>query len=73
MTEIICGDHFKKRNCEELGRQLHSIHSPQQPLQKVTFSLAERRILADILRDLDEDLLEDKIMRRKVDAINAWG
>ncbi len=69
---LIRKDHFKTRNTEELDRQLLGLHGPQQPLQKVIFSLPERRVLADILGDLDEDLPEDEIVRRKVDAINAW-
>jgi hypothetical protein len=28
--------------------------------------------IADILRDLNEELLEEEIVRRKVHAINAW-
>lgn len=72
VTEILHKDHFKKRNHEELERQLCGIHGPQQPLQKVVFSLPEQRVLAEILGDLDEDLRENEIVRRKVDAINAW-
>lgn len=48
------------------------IHWPQQPLQKVIFSLPERRRIADILGYLNEDLPEDEIVRRKIDAINCW-
>jgi len=69
---ILRKDHFKKRNAEELNRQLLGIHTPQQPLQKVIFNLPERRLLADILGDLDEDLPEDDIVRRKIDSINGW-
>lgn len=72
LTELLRKDHFRERNEKELDRQLRGVHGPQQPLQKVIFSLPERRILADILGDLNEDLPEDEIVRRKVDAINAW-
>lgn len=72
VVDILRRDHFEKRNGQELDRQLHGIHQPQQQLQKVIFSLPERRILADILGDLDEGLPEEGIVRRKVDAINAW-
>ncbi len=72
VEDLLRKNHFKKRNTEELERQLHGLHGPQQPLRKVIFSLPERRVLADILGDLDEDLPEDEIVRRKVDAINAW-
>lgn len=65
-------DHFKKRNRMELDRQLRGIHEPQQLLEKVIFSLPERRHLAEILGDLDEDLPEIEIVQRKIDAINAW-
>lgn len=58
-------------NNEELYRQLCGIHEPQQPLLKVVFHLLERRLIADILSDLDEDLPEDEIARRKGDATNA--
>lgn len=72
LTELLRKDHFRERNEKELDRQLRGVHGPQQPLQKVIFSLPERRILADILGNLNEDLPEDEIVRRKVDAINAW-
>ena len=71
-ADLLRKDHFKKRNNAELDRQLRGIHGPQQPLQKVIFSLPERRLLAEILGDLDEDLPEIEIVQRKVDAINAW-
>ncbi|KAH8747986.1 hypothetical protein F5883DRAFT_697821 [Diaporthe sp. PMI_573] len=70
--DLLRKDHFKKRNRTELDRQLRGIHEPQQPLQKVIFSLPERRHLAEILGDLDEDLPEIEIVRRKIDAIDAW-
>jgi hypothetical protein len=69
---ILRQEHFKERQRKELDRQLRGIHTPQQPLQKVTFSLPERRLLGSILGDLDEDLPEDEIVLRKIDAINAW-
>ncbi|KAI0122056.1 hypothetical protein F4814DRAFT_438190 [Daldinia grandis] len=65
-------DHFEGMNKTELDRQLRGIHEPQQPLQKVIFSLPERRLLAEILGDLDGDIPEADIVQRKVDAINAW-
>ncbi|KAI3327466.1 hypothetical protein F4824DRAFT_484708 [Ustulina deusta] len=71
-ADLLRKDHFKKRNNTELDRQLRGIHGPQQPLQKVLFSLPERRLLAEILGELDEDLPEIEIVQRKVDAINAW-
>jgi hypothetical protein len=36
------------------------------------FSLPKRRRIVTIFGDLNEDLLEEDIVRRKVDAINAW-
>jgi len=72
MADLLRKDHFKKRNNTELDRQLRGIYEPQQPLQKVIFILPERRVLAEILGDLDEDLPEIEIVQRKVDAINAW-
>ncbi|RYP47360.1 hypothetical protein DL768_006571 [Monosporascus sp. mg162] len=72
VAAILRRNYFKTRNSEELDRQLRGIHGPQQPLQKVIFSLPERRRLADILSDLDEDFPEDEIVSRKVDAINAF-
>ncbi|KAI1291664.1 hypothetical protein F5Y03DRAFT_388333 [Xylaria venustula] len=71
-ADLLRKDHFKKRNNIELDRQLRGIYEPQQPLQKVIFSLPERRVLAEIFGDLDEDLPEIEIVQRKVDAINAW-
>lgn len=71
VAAILRRNHFKARNNEELGRQLRGIHGPQQPLRKIVFSLPERRLVADILSDLDEDLPEDEIVRRKINAINA--
>ncbi|KAK6842236.1 FluG domain-containing protein [Apiospora arundinis] len=72
VAEILRKDHFKKRNNDEFDRQLRGLHESQSPLQTVVFCLRERRLLAAILGDLDEDLSEDEIVRRKVDAINAW-
>ena len=71
-ADLLRKDHFKKRNITELDRQLRGIRAPQQPLQKVVFSLPERRLLAEILGDLDEDLPETEIVQRKIDAVNAW-
>lgn len=34
--------------------------------------LAQRVRLADILGDMDEELLEDELVQRKVETINAW-
>lgn len=65
-------NHFKKKSNTELDRQLRGIHEPQQPLQKVIFSLLERRLLAGILGDLDETIPETEIVQRKVYAINGW-
>ena len=72
VAKILRKDYFEKRNNQELDRQLDGTHGPQQPLQKVIFSLPERRRLAEILGDLDEDLPEDQIVCRKIEAINAW-
>lgn len=71
ILNILRKNYFEQRNTNELDRQ-RGIHHPQQPLQKVHFSLPERRVLAEILGDLDESLPEDRIVRRKVEAINAW-
>ncbi|KAJ2905570.1 hypothetical protein MKZ38_005033 [Zalerion maritima] len=71
-ADLLRKEHFKKRNNTELDRQLRGIHGPQQSLQKVILSLPERRLLAEILGDLDENLPEIEIVQRKVDAINAW-
>ena len=65
-------DYFKKRNRTELDKQLHSIYEPYQLLEKVIFSLLERRHFAEILSDLDEDLPEIEIVQRKIKAINVW-
>ncbi|KAK8068829.1 hypothetical protein PG994_005445 [Apiospora phragmitis] len=72
VTEILRKDHFKKRNNEEFGRQLRGTHEAQSPPQTVVFCLPEHRRLAAILGDLDEDLSDAEIVRRKVEAINAW-
>ncbi|KAJ2893428.1 hypothetical protein MKZ38_008686 [Zalerion maritima] len=71
VAAILRRKYFKEKNNEELDRQLCGVHEPQQPLQKVVFHLPERRLIANILSDLDKDLPEDEIVRRKVDAINA--
>lgn len=72
VAQMLRHEHFEKKNGEELNRQLRGIQGPQQPLQKIIFSLPERRRIASILGDLNEDLPEEDIVRRKVDAINAW-
>ncbi|KAK0613155.1 hypothetical protein B0T17DRAFT_620495 [Bombardia bombarda] len=72
---ILRQDHFKQRNKEELDRQLSvaSIAPSSHYRRSSLFSLPERRVLAGILGDLmNEDLPEDEIIRRKVDAVNAW-
>ncbi|KAJ2903748.1 hypothetical protein MKZ38_009400 [Zalerion maritima] len=70
---IIRADYFKFRNDRELERQLKGNCEPQGPQPKpVVFSVPERRRLAEILGDLDEDLPRDMVIRRKIDAINAW-
>ncbi|KAJ9129842.1 hypothetical protein NKR23_g12446 [Pleurostoma richardsiae] len=64
-------EHFRKKNEEELDRQLEGIHRPPQPLQKILFVLPERRTIANIFSDLDEDVPEEKRRQRKIDAVNA--
>lgn len=71
VAAILGRKYFKEKNDEELDRQLCGIHEPQQPLRKIVFRLSEQRLIADILSDSDEDLPEDEIVRRKVDATNA--
>ena len=51
---------------------MRGIQGPQQPLQKIIFSLPEWRRITSILGDLNEDLPEEDIVCRKVDTINAW-
>jgi len=63
-------DHFVESDERELQNQLQGIHNPVVERQ-ITRSLPERQLLADILGDMDEDLSEEDIVGRKVEAINA--
>ena len=63
-------DHFVENDECELQKQLQGIHEPMVERQ-ITHSLPQRRILAEILGDMDEDLPEEDIVSRKVEAINA--
>ncbi|KAK3693493.1 hypothetical protein B0T22DRAFT_532730 [Podospora appendiculata] len=63
-------NYFIESDDQELQNQLQGIREPLVE-REVTHSLPERRILADIMGDMDEDLPEEDILRRKVEAINA--
>jgi hypothetical protein len=67
---VIYADHFVESDENELQKQLQGIHEPVVTRQ-VTHSLPERQVLADILGDMDEDMSEEEIVKRKVEAINA--
>ncbi len=56
--------HFKERNAQELDRQMQGIHLPPPPVQQITFTLPERRRIATILSDLNEDLSEEQVRAR---------
>lgn len=70
VLKLMTEDHFKQRNEDELQNQLHGIHKPLQ-MRKIVHSLPQRNEIAELLGDLDDDLPEDEIVRRKIDAINA--
>ena len=72
VQKILRTDYFKKKDNKKFERQLRGIHIAPQPMPKVVFSLPERRRIADILGDLNDDFPEDAIIGRKVNAINAW-
>jgi hypothetical protein len=61
---------FTESDKKELQKQLQGIHEPvvEHPVVHV---LPERRKLAAIMGDMDEDLPEGDIVQRKVEAINA--
>ncbi|KAJ2902465.1 uncharacterized protein MKZ38_000594 [Zalerion maritima] len=63
-------DFFAESDKKELQKQLQGIHEPvvERP---VVHELPERRKLAAIMGDMDEDLPEEDIVQRKVEAINA--
>jgi hypothetical protein len=63
-------DYFTESDEKELQKQLQGIREPAVDRQ-VTHSLPKRRALADVMGDMDEDLPEADIVRRKVEAINA--
>lgn len=69
-------EYYKFRNDRELDRQLYGDvePEPQKPREPepVFFSLPERRRLAEVMGDLDEDLPRDSIVSRKIRAIKAW-
>lgn len=66
------GKYFEKRNDDELRRQVLGLHRAPEPLKQVLFATEERNRLAVILGNLDEDLSDEKILLRKIDAINPW-
>lgn len=68
--KMLYKDHFQQRDEEELQNQLQGIHKPQE-LRKVVHQLPERNRLAAILGDMDDDLSEGDIVKRKIEAINA--
>ncbi|KAF3762442.1 hypothetical protein M406DRAFT_332823 [Cryphonectria parasitica EP155] len=41
-------------------------------LAPIAYSSPERKRIAEILSDLDEDLPDEQIVKRKIEAINAW-
>jgi hypothetical protein len=63
-------DYFAKSDDKELQNQLQGIYEPVVE-REVMHSLPERRALAGIMGDMDEDLPEEDIVRRKIEAINA--
>ncbi len=67
---LIYAEHFVQDDEDELQKQLQGIHEPVVR-REVRHSLPERQALADILGDIDEDLSEEEIVKRKVEAINA--
>lgn len=71
VTQMVRQAYFEK-NREELDRQLRGDHGPQQQLQRVIFTLPEQGRIADLVGQLNEDLPESEIVRRKVATINAW-
>ncbi|OAA36114.1 FluG domain-containing protein [Beauveria brongniartii RCEF 3172] len=72
IEKLIRKEHFKRKNDEELQNQLHSIHKPPETTKSRTvYQLPERSRVATILGNLDEDLSESEIVKRKIDAINA--
>jgi hypothetical protein len=66
-------DHFTTKNNEELGRQLSSETQPEtlQEIRPVYFTVPERRQLAAIFGNFDDELSEDIILRNKIDATIA--
>ena len=71
MAQMLRHEHFERKNGEKLDRQLRGIQRPLKPLQKVIFGLPEQRRVASILGNLNKDLPEEDIVRRKVDAKDA--
>jgi hypothetical protein len=68
-------DHFTTKNNEELGRQLSSETQTQpaapQEIRPVYFTVPERRKLAALFGNFDDELSEDIIVRKKIDATIA--
>ncbi len=63
-------NHFNEADESELQKQLQGIHEPIAE-KDVIHTLQERKRLVDILGDMDDDLSEEDIVRRKIEAINA--
>lgn len=69
--------YFQMKDNDRLEEQLlGDILAPsaiQTPIElPATYAEPARKQVAEILSDLDEDLPDDEIVKRKVDAINAW-
>ncbi|OAA63292.1 FluG domain-containing protein [Niveomyces insectorum RCEF 264] len=64
--------YFRAENAEELNRQVNGNIIPREPPRPIVFKSPERRRIANILGDLDDEISEEAIVQRKIAAINAW-
>ena len=62
-------DQFDARDENELQKQLKGIHEPTVA-KKILHTSPEREHIAQVMGNMDEDLHEEEIVLRKIEAIN---
>ena len=69
ITRLVQAEYFKAKDKDKLQKQLSGIHE-HIPMREIRHT-PERQAVASILGDMAEDVSEDEIVKRKIDAINA--
>lgn len=77
IVEKLRHQYFQTKDDEQLEKHLLGDILASPALQtaaepQITYAEPTRKRVAEILSDLDEDLSEEEVVKRKVDAIRAW-